>query len=77
VPVVFTSAGQLDASDVLYSGLGCGYPGLWQINVMVPNSVAPGTNQIVVLLNDAASNVGAGGAALNVANGTATTFSVK
>ncbi len=61
VPVIVTTAGTLDPSNVLASVPGCGYPGLWQINMMVPNSIAPGTNEIVVLLNDTPSNIGANG----------------
>jgi len=48
--------------DVPFSGGGCGYPGLWQLNVRIPSSIPPGTNNIVVLTMDSiASNVGPSG----------------
>ena len=61
--VVITSSGVLDPSAVQYSGLGCGYPGLWQINLQVPLVIPPGppATKIVLTLNDTPSNVGPAG----------------
>ncbi len=73
-PVVLTSmgGGQLPASAVTYSGLGCGYPGLWQINLKVPTTQAPGVSTIVITLNDVPSNTGPNGPLTLT-----TTFAVK
>ena len=71
-PVVITTAGQLPASAVTYSGLGCGYPGLWQINLQVPMIQAPGVSKIVITLNDVPSNTGPNGPLTLT-----TTFAVK
>ena len=81
-PVVITDAGTLDSSVcsaapggqcVQYSGLGCGFPGLWQINVFIPDAVppTPTAHEILVLYNDEPSNIGPGAARIT------TTFSVK
>ena len=56
--VVIINGTPLNSSQLLYSGLGCGYPGLWQINALVPLNVAPGNNiPVVVTLYDIQSNV--------------------
>jgi uncharacterized protein (TIGR03437 family) len=49
---------QLTNAQILYSGLGCGYPGLWQINATVPLAVAPGTATVALSYNGVASNIG-------------------
>jgi uncharacterized protein (TIGR03437 family) len=49
---------QLTSAQILYSGLGCGYPGLWQINATVPITVAPGPASVVLTYQGVASNIG-------------------
>jgi uncharacterized protein (TIGR03437 family) len=72
--VVATNPGGDISSSVSYSGLGCGFPGLWQINLLVPTKI-PAVNstvQIVIQYDGLyQSNVGFGNATL------LTTFSVK
>lgn len=48
----------LTSAQILYSGLGCGYPGLWQINATIPMAVAPGTAPIALIYDGLASNIG-------------------
>ncbi len=61
-PVVILQPGPptpLPASNIQYSGLAPGLPGLWQINVQVPDSVPPNANVVVVVsLADTPSNIG-------------------
>ena len=59
LPTTFVIGGvTLTNAQILYSGLGCGYPGLWQINATVPLSVAPGTATIALIYDGLASNIG-------------------
>lgn len=54
--VMFIGAAQ---AEVLYSGLGCGYPGVWQINARVPaNTVPSNTVPVVLTVYDIQSNIG-------------------
>jgi uncharacterized protein (TIGR03437 family) len=48
----------LTNAQILYSGLGCGYPGLWQINATIPLAVAPGTATVALIYDGVASNIG-------------------
>jgi uncharacterized protein (TIGR03437 family) len=53
-----TCGGVFPDSAVEYSGLAPGYPGLWQVNVKVPDACAPGNaTQVVLTLEDVPSNV--------------------
>lgn len=53
------TGGVVPASAVTYSGLGCGFPGGWQINFVVPTQVPPGSgNAVAVLYEDVPSNAG-------------------
>ena len=79
-PTVVTSYGLLDSTAcsaapgkncVQFSGLGCGYPGLWQINLFIPSGQAPGQSAIAVSLNGVPSTTGPGGQHIT------TTFWVK
>ncbi len=53
----FGANGIVPASDITYSGAG-GFPGGWVINFLVPTSVPPGLQVVVVSLGGVASNVG-------------------
>ncbi|HLH43434.1 MAG TPA: hypothetical protein VKV74_10635 [Bryobacteraceae bacterium] len=57
-PQVFI--GLLPATNIQYSGVSPQYPGLWQINVQVPQNVPPGTASVLVNMSayDLASNCG-------------------
>ncbi|HVO96519.1 MAG TPA: hypothetical protein VMT15_00545 [Bryobacteraceae bacterium] len=57
-PVIAIGGVQLTSAQILYSGLGCGFPGGWQINATVPQAVAPGTASVALLYNNIASNIG-------------------
>jgi uncharacterized protein (TIGR03437 family) len=47
----------LDPADILYSGLAPGLVGVWQINIKIPDWVAPGTQVPIALsLRDVSSN---------------------
>lgn len=48
-PDVFLNGRQVQASDILFSGLAPGFVGLWQLNVKIPDFVAPG-NSVSVLV---------------------------
>ncbi len=70
LPTVITSYGTLDSTAcaaapgkqcVTFSGLGGGYPGLWQLNLFIPAGQAPGISPIVVTLNDVSSANGPSG----------------
>ena len=55
-PDVVINGRSVPAADVLYSGLGPGFVGLWQLNVKIPDSVPPGNSiSVVVLLRSVAS----------------------
>ncbi|MBM3728637.1 MAG: hypothetical protein FJW40_24830 [Acidobacteria bacterium] len=54
-PRVFVGTRDVPAENVTYSGLAPGLIGLWQINVKIPDFVAPGTQPVIVFLNDVAS----------------------
>jgi uncharacterized protein (TIGR03437 family) len=57
---------------IQYSGLAPGFPGMWQINVQIPSTVAPSIlTPVAVTLNSVPSNRGSGGATLT------TTIAVK
>lgn len=57
-PILAIGGVQLTSAQILYSGLGCGFPGGWQINATVPTAVAPGTASVALLYNNIASNLG-------------------
>jgi uncharacterized protein (TIGR03437 family) len=58
-PTVVMNGIQLPDSAVTYSGLAPGFPGLWQLNVMVPNIVPPGPAiSVILIMNDIVSNTG-------------------
>lgn len=57
-PIVIIGTVQLTSAQILYSGLGCGYPGLWQINATIPQTVAPGTAVVVIQYDGIGSNIG-------------------
>jgi uncharacterized protein (TIGR03437 family) len=60
------------AENISYSGLAPGFPGLWQINVKIPDSVLPNAQvPVVVVVNSISSNSGKGGLILR------TTIAVK
>jgi adhesin/invasin len=46
-PVTATIGGQ--TATVAFAGLAPGFPGLYQVNVVIPSGVAPGDNVPVVL----------------------------
>jgi uncharacterized protein (TIGR03437 family) len=49
----------LPDSDIQYSGLGFGFPGLWQLNVRIPEAVPPNNAiQVLVTMYDIPSNQG-------------------
>jgi uncharacterized protein (TIGR03437 family) len=50
----------LPDSEILYSGLAPGLPGVWQINARVPMNAAPGVNDAFVQLRSVLSNRTAG-----------------
>jgi uncharacterized protein (TIGR03437 family) len=62
-PVIFVQAHQVPPERVLYSGLSPEFPGLWQINFILPktgdkNAPVPGTRiPIIVTMRDIPSNV--------------------
>jgi uncharacterized protein (TIGR03437 family) len=57
---------------IQYSGLAPGFPGMWQINVQIPSTVAPNiVTPVAVTLNSVPSTQGSGGATLR------TTIAVK
>jgi uncharacterized protein (TIGR03437 family) len=60
-PIVLMGTRFVESSDVLYSGLAPGLVGVWQINVRIPDFVAPGTVDVVVQLQSVPSNIGPGG----------------
>ncbi len=63
-PDVYINGTHLDPStQVLYSGLAPGEPGVWQINAMIPNSVPPssstgGFTSVLIVMNGVPSNYG-------------------
>jgi uncharacterized protein (TIGR03437 family) len=58
-PTVIMNSVQLPDSMILYSGLAPGFPGLWQLNLMVPSTVPPASNiEITLLMDDIPANVG-------------------
>ena len=40
-PTIVIDGIQLTSAQILYSGLGCGFPGGWQINLIVPSGKIP------------------------------------
>ncbi len=58
---VILNAKPLEAKNILYSGVSPEFPGLWQINIRIPDVVsggpAPGYNSVVVVYNDRQSNI--------------------
>ena len=70
--VVLNPPGQIVASSDVSSAAGCGYPGLWQVNVKVPFATPPlASVQVVITLGDTRSNVGPSGGSI------VTTFATK
>ncbi len=58
-PTVFMNFTQLPDSAITYSGLAPGFPGLWQLNVQVPNTVPPqAAVSVILIMNDIVSNTG-------------------
>ena len=55
-PVIYI--GGVAVTAIGYSGLGCGFPGGWQINATVPLAVAPGTASVVLTYLGIQSNIG-------------------
>ena len=53
--------GPVPASDITYSGAGCGFPGGWQINFTVESKFGPGANPIVLTIGDVPSSIGPSG----------------
>jgi uncharacterized protein (TIGR03437 family) len=84
VPTVYIGGVQ---AQVLYSGLSPQYPGLWQIDAVVPSTTVPASNtSVVVMLDGYQSNVGGTGASnggpgpdvlLTVPSGLITTMATK
>ncbi len=54
---------------VSYSGVGCGFPGGWQINATIPMVAVPGANSIVLTYLGIGSNIGGTTASDNIAPG--------
>nr|MDQ2900510.1 hypothetical protein [Acidobacteriota bacterium] len=61
-PDVIIGIARVPPENVTYSGLAPGFPGLWQINVKIPDTVAPTTSgtptQVVMVLNSIPSGGG-------------------
>jgi uncharacterized protein (TIGR03437 family) len=61
-PIVIMGTDFVDTSDILYSGLAPGLVGVWQINVRIPDKVAPSAAvDVVVQLQSVPSNISSGG----------------
>lgn len=61
-PRVLIETRFVEEADIQYSGLAPGLVGVWQINVRIPDFVAPGPQvEIVVQSQSVSSNIGAGG----------------
>jgi uncharacterized protein (TIGR03437 family) len=58
LPLLVIGSVQLTNAQILYSGLGCGFAGGWQINATVPITVAPGTAVVALSYNGVNSNIG-------------------
>jgi uncharacterized protein (TIGR03437 family) len=58
LPLLVIGGVQLTSAQILYSGLGCGFAGGWQINATVPIAVAPGTAVVALSYNGVNSNIG-------------------
>jgi uncharacterized protein (TIGR03437 family) len=57
-PDVFIGTAQVDPADVQFSGLAPGLVGVWQINVKIPMTTAPGNSTpVFVRLNSVVSSV--------------------
>jgi uncharacterized protein (TIGR03437 family) len=60
--VSFNPGGVANDADIRYWGLAPGLPGVWQMNLHIPNSVPPGSAvQVAFFWNDYASNDGPNG----------------
>ncbi|MGI8988549.1 MAG: hypothetical protein ACR2I2_03055 [Bryobacteraceae bacterium] len=61
-PQVIIGTGFVPPENVTYSGLAPGFPGVWQVNVKIPDTVAPTTSgtptQVVMVLNSIPSGGG-------------------
>ena len=89
-PVITISAYTVPPANILYSGLSPEFPGLWQINFLLPKNGEPGAPlptakiPIVVRMRDVPSNIGGTGGnppgpdrLLQVTNDLVTTISMK
>jgi uncharacterized protein (TIGR03437 family) len=56
-------------ATVSYSGVGCGFPGGWQINATIPMVAIPGANSIILTYNGIQSNIGGTTASDNISPG--------
>jgi uncharacterized protein (TIGR03437 family) len=60
-PTIILNAQPLPPANILYSGVSPQFPGLWQINIRIPDvgagGPAPGNNSIIVIMNDQPSNI--------------------
>lgn len=81
---IFINGAEVPAQDILFSGLDSTYPGLWTINVRIPNSSTVGKAiPILVLMRGVLSNWGFdpsnsnNDVFLTVPNGRLTTIAVK
>ncbi len=55
----FGTGGLVPPADVSYSGAGCGFPGGWQVNFLVPSSIPPSSTNIIALtIGDIPSSIG-------------------
>lgn len=60
-PRVIINTGFVNDSDVQYSGLAPGFPGLWQVNVRIPANVPPSNSVLVVLVYKSIPSNGSSG----------------
>jgi uncharacterized protein (TIGR03437 family) len=85
-PKVFLNGLSVPGANIQYSGVSPQFPGLWQLNVQIPDNVPPGNNiSVLVTMNDYPSNYGGTSAIggpgpdqqLTVPNGLVPTIAVK